>query len=86
MIDASHIREHAEVITADGQHIGMVDRVEGNRIKLTKHDSLPGHADHHHFIDLSLVESAHGNRVRLSISIHDALRLVQEQDGGAAQE
>lgn len=30
------IAEHMEVIGADGVHIGTVDRVEGNRIKLTK--------------------------------------------------
>ena len=30
------IREHMEVIGADGVHIGTVDRVEDNRIKLTR--------------------------------------------------
>jgi hypothetical protein len=29
-------REHMEVIGADGVHVGTVDKVEGNRIKLTK--------------------------------------------------
>ncbi|MDU2926289.1 DUF2171 domain-containing protein, partial [Bradyrhizobium sp.] len=33
------IREHMEVIGADGAHVGTVDRVEGNRIKLTRKDS-----------------------------------------------
>jgi hypothetical protein len=31
-----------EVIGADGVHVGTVDRVEGNRIKLTKKDSGEG--------------------------------------------
>ncbi len=30
------IREHMEVIGADGVHIGTVDKVEDNRIKLTR--------------------------------------------------
>jgi hypothetical protein len=33
------IKEHMEVIGADGVHVGTVDKVEGDRIKLTKKDS-----------------------------------------------
>ena len=29
------VREHMEVIGADGVHIGTVDHVDGDRIKLT---------------------------------------------------
>ena len=36
------IKEHMEVIGADGVHVGTVDRVENNRIKLTKADSGEG--------------------------------------------
>ena len=32
------IREHMEVIGADGVHVGTVDRIDGDRIKLTKAD------------------------------------------------
>ena len=46
----SHIKERMEVIGADGVHVGTVDRVENNRIKLTKADSGEGrHKGHHHF-------------------------------------
>ncbi len=38
MADASAIKEHMEVIGADGVHVGTVDHVEGDRIKLTKAD------------------------------------------------
>ena len=34
--------EHMEIKGSDGQHIGTVDRVEGNRIKLTKSDQASG--------------------------------------------
>ncbi|OLP53634.1 hypothetical protein BJF92_05635 [Rhizobium rhizosphaerae] len=83
MINASEIREHAEVIGADGMHVGTVDRVEGNRIKLTKKDSGSEHDGHHHFIPLDLVESVDDNRVRLSRSSGDALGAEQEQDGSS---
>lgn len=39
MTDLSQIKEHMEVIGADGVHLGTVDKVEGDRIKLTKADS-----------------------------------------------
>ena len=32
MTAMSSIKEHMEVIGADGVHVGTVDRVEGNRI------------------------------------------------------
>ena len=61
------IREHMEVIGADGVHIGTVDKVEGNRIKLTRKDSGEGsHKGHHHFVDRGLVAGVEGNKVRLS--------------------
>ena len=51
MTDLSQIKEHMEVIGADGVHVGTVDHVDGNRIKLTKNDSGEGrHEGHHHYI------------------------------------
>ena len=35
MVDATQIKEHAEVVGSDGQHVGTVDHMEGaDRIKL----------------------------------------------------
>ena len=62
------IREHMKIIGKDGAHVGTVDRVEGNRIKLTKKDSPAGHGDHHHFIDLQLVGAVEGEIVKLSVN------------------
>ena len=42
MSDMSRVKEHMEVIGADGTHVGTVDRVENNRIKLVKADSGEG--------------------------------------------
>lgn len=57
------IREHMDIVDADGQAVGKVDRVEGNRIKLTKTDSKDGK---HHFVDKSQVAGVEGNKVKLS--------------------
>jgi len=84
MIDAARIKEHAEVIGADGVHVGTVDRVEGGRIKLTKKDSGEGsHKGHHHFVSLELVADIEGNRVRLSAD-GDVAVSFEEEEGGKA--
>jgi hypothetical protein len=86
MVDASQIQEHAEVIGADGAHIGTVDGVEGDRIKLTKSDSGVGsHEGHHHFIPLSLVADVEGNQVRLSANADVAVTYEQEQGGESTE-
>ena len=78
MTDTSQIREHMEVIGADDVHVGTVDKVEGDRIKLTKKDSgaqIEGaegsHAGHHHFISLGLVAGVEGDQVRLDRSAEE---------------
>jgi len=74
------IKEHMEVIGADGVHIGTVDRIEGNRIKLTKKDSGEGsHKGHHHFIDKSLVADVEGDKVRPSANADVAVTMEEEK-------
>ncbi len=67
----TNIREHMMVHAMGagsmngvvGEHIGTVDHVEGDRIKLTKNDSPDGQ---HHYIPLAWVKSVDGNTVHLS--------------------
>jgi hypothetical protein len=62
-----------------GVHVGTVDRVEENRIKLTKADSGEGrHRGHHHYIESSLVADVEGNKVRLSANGDVAMTMEQE--------
>jgi hypothetical protein len=76
----TEIKEHMEVIGADGVHVGTVDRVEGNRIKLTKKDSGEGsHKGHHHFIDKGFVAGVEGNKVRLSAVGAVAVTMEEEK-------
>jgi hypothetical protein len=80
MADISKIKEHMEVIGADGTHVGTVDRVEGKRIKLTKADSGEGsHKGHHHFIDGALVAEVEGQKVRLSANADVAVTMEAEK-------
>ncbi|MBS0533536.1 MAG: DUF2171 domain-containing protein [Proteobacteria bacterium] len=62
------IKEHMKVIGKDGAPVGTVDRIEGDRIKLTKKDSGAGHQGHHHYIDRKLVGSVEGDTVKLSVN------------------
>ena len=79
MTDMKSIKEHMEVIGADGVHVGTVDRVERNRIKLTKADSGEGrHKGHHHYIDGILWLTLEGNKVRLSAKGDVAMTMERE--------
>ena len=85
MADLSMIEEHAEVIGADGVHVGTVDKVEGGRIKLTKKDSgaqvaegTGAHEGHHHFIAGGLVASVEDGVVRLSANADVAIGMEEE--------
>lgn len=52
MADVSGIREHMEVRDAAGVTVGTVDKVEGDRIKLTRSNSAAGQ---HHYVPTSAV-------------------------------
>ena len=84
MTDLTQIREHMEVIGADGVHVGTVDKVEGDRIKLTKADSGEGsHEGHHHFISQGLVATIEGDQVRLSANADVAITFEEEEEAGS---
>lgn len=75
------ISEHDEVVGSDGQHVGKVDHVRGDRIKLTKNDQAAG--GHHHTIPSSWIESVDGNKVTISKTADEAKRAWrEEQDDG----
>ncbi len=75
MIDFSQIKEHAEVIGADGVHVGTVDHLEGDRIKLTKRDSSD---QRHHYISTGLVADIENGTVRLSANADVAVTFEEE--------
>ena len=52
-VDPMRIAEHMPVFSSDGEHLGTVDKVEGETIKLTKMDQPNGQ---HHSIPVSWVQ------------------------------
>ncbi len=68
MASAEQVREHMEVIAADGAHVGTVDHMDGaSSIKLTRTDSEDGK---HHLIPLDWVDHV-DEHVHLSKSAAD---------------
>lgn len=82
MADTSAIKEHMEVIGADGVHLGTVDRVEGNRIKLIRADSGLAHQNEHHYIPRGLVAEVEGDKVRLSANGDVVADLFEQEQSG----
>lgn len=74
--DTSSIQEHMEVVGSDGGHVGTVDKVEGNRIKLTRKDPAAG--GQHHYIPADMVASV-GSDVRL---LQPAAQVMEQWQAG----
>ena len=63
MSNAAKVVEHMTVYGSDGGRVGTVDKVEGDRIKLTKND--PEANGEHHLIPVAWVQTV-DSAVRLS--------------------
>jgi hypothetical protein len=71
MAQKFNIKEHMEVIGADGKHVGTVDHLEGSdQIKLTRTDPQAG--GKHHFLSLDLVDHV-DEHVHLKKSSQDVM-------------
>lgn len=66
------IQVHMEVIGANGQHVGVVDHLEGvDKIKLTKRDAR---ADgRHHYIFHDWVDRVEGNKAHLNKPLEEVM-------------
>ena len=62
MFEKLRIKEHMEIVDTQGMHVGTVDKVQDDAIKLTKSDSAD---DMHHFVSLDDVDRLDDNRVYL---------------------
>ena len=56
--------EHLQVKDVNGEHVGTVDHVEGDQLKLTRKGSPDGQ---HHYVPLSQVESMDDVAVYLNV-------------------
>ncbi len=60
--------EHLQVKDVNGEHVGTVDHLDGDQLKLTKADSTDGQ---HHYLPLSQVESMDDVAVYLNVAHSD---------------
>lgn len=75
---AEKIRERMAVVAEDGTHVGTVDHVEGDRIKLTRSDNPDGGG--HRYLPVSAVSSVEGDTIRLSGSGEEAEEEDDEEE------
>ena len=81
MSNLDQVREHMQVIDAEGTPLGKVDRIEGDRIKLTRDSSGQGsHEGHHHYIPAGLIAEVEGDNVRLSARIDAVESIFQTEE------
>ncbi|MGI8704945.1 MAG: DUF2171 domain-containing protein [Sphingomicrobium sp.] len=71
------IREHMDVTGSDGETIGKVDCVKGDRIVLTKSDSED---NRHHSIKCTTIDTVEGDQVRLDIPAEEAKSRWKDED------
>jgi len=71
-MNISGIREHMKVVGADSQPVGIVDKVDGNRIKLTKDGPQAG--GKHHYIPGDWVEEIESDEVSLRQNAQDVFK------------
>ena len=62
MFEKIRIKEHMEITDWEGRHVGTVDAVNDDKIKLTKSDSMD---DMHHFLMLDDIDRIDDNRIYL---------------------
>jgi hypothetical protein len=78
----SKVEEHAEVVGSDGEHVGTVDKVRGDRLLLTKSDKDAG--GHHHSIPSRWIDSADGKKVTLAKTAAEAKQAWKDEDRNQA--
>ncbi len=81
MVATLDIKDHMKIIGADGLPVGTVDKVVGERIKLTRDDGHGGKMDHHHFLPINLAADIEGDTLRLSPTAAVAMTFREEENG-----
>lgn len=76
MFEKWRIKEHMEVTDSEGRHLGTVDSIDGDRIKLTRSDSADGR---HHYLDIDQIDRIAENRAWLKADV-----ALSDSDGSAA--
>ena len=75
MTDKSLIKEHAEIVGACGTHVGTVDGLEGDFIKLTRGDSQDSK---HHYLPVAAVADIQEGKITMLVNREATLSMLQE--------
>lgn len=75
------VKEQMEVVGSDGQHVGTVDKVRGDRILLTKNDQAAG--GHHHSIPSRWIDGV-DDTVKISKTADEAHKLWRDEERNQA--
>lgn len=73
----NQVREHQDVVGSDGQHVGTVDHVRGDRILLTKTDKDA--AGHHHSIPCAWITKV-GDKVEINRTAAQAQSVWKDEE------
>ena len=76
------VRENMEVVGSDGQPVGTVDNVAGDRLILTKSGAMAG--GHHHSIPCSWLQSVDEERVTINKTAEQARQQWTDEDNRRA--
>ena len=75
------VRDHMPVVGSDGHHIGTVDGIDGDYIRLTRSDPETG--GQHRWLKRSTVAGTDGGVVRLSLPAAQAREALLDEAGFA---
>ena len=75
------VTEHMEIVGSDGEHVGTVDKVRGDRILLTRSD--PDAGGHHHSIPCSWIDRVE-DKAYITKSAEEAHRAWRDEETNRA--
>ncbi|AZO82066.1 MULTISPECIES: DUF2171 domain-containing protein [unclassified Bosea (in: a-proteobacteria)] len=77
MMHVDQIREGLEVVGSDEDHVGTVDALAGQLLKLKKNDPASGGT--HHYLDIGLISAIEGDTIKLLVTGDDARQRWSEE-------
>ncbi len=70
MMFVEQIKDGQRVVGSDGAHVGTVDGLAGQLLKLKKNDPESGGS--HHYLDIGLVVAVEGETIKLIVPAAEA--------------
>lgn len=77
MMHVQDIHEGLKVVGSDGGHVGTVDALVGQLLKLKKNDPASGGT--HHFLDIGYIADIENETVKLLLTADDAKQRWSEE-------